>query len=255
MVKNQIRTQSKTRDEVHSLIEKLHPVKLNSTLVRLGPKYDGGYLVPNDLEGIEACFSPGVYNISDFEYACAEKGMKLFLADKSIDKPKIDLAEHKYEFLPKFIGVTNNDDFITLDAWALNSNISKNGDLLLQMDVEGWEYFSLLNVSNELLKRFRIIVIEFHNLHKLWIPSFFDLANEVFSKLLETHSCVHIHPNNDSPLYSHNGIDIPPLAEFTFYRNDRFIANGYEMSFPHKLDFKNVEKNNNIILPTHWYKA
>lgn len=36
-------------------------------LIRLGPNGDGGYLVPDDLTGIEACFSPGVCATSEFE--------------------------------------------------------------------------------------------------------------------------------------------------------------------------------------------
>ena len=135
------------------------------------------------------------------------------------------------------------------------SDISKKGDLMLQMDIEGWEYFAFLNISNELLNRFRIIVVEFHNLQNLWVPSFYDQANAVFSKILETHSCVHIHPNNDSPIHSYNGVDIPPLAEFTFYRNDTIQHNGYVSEFPNPLDRDNVADKPSIYLPKQWYSS
>lgn len=37
-------------------------------LTRIGSSNDGGYLVPDDLDGIKSCFSPGVANNSDFEF-------------------------------------------------------------------------------------------------------------------------------------------------------------------------------------------
>ncbi len=253
--KTQIRIQSKTKSEVLQLIERLHPIKTDKSLVRLGPTDDGGYLVPDDLDGIEACISPGVYAITDFEYHCLDRGMNLLLADKAIAELNINASKDRYSFISKFIGVTNNKDFITLDTWVNQSNISKDGDLMLQMDIEGWEYFAFLNVSNELLKRFRVIIVEFHNLQNLWIPSFYAQANAVFSKLFETHTCVHVHPNNYAPIHTYDGVDIPPLAEFTFYRNDRVQNKGYAGTFPTPLDSDNVVNNPSIHLPKQWYRT
>ncbi len=47
--------------------------------------------------------------------------MKIFMADKSIEKPNLDIA--KYNFIKKYVGCTNNDDYITMDNW-INSNCS-----------------------------------------------------------------------------------------------------------------------------------
>jgi len=47
-------------DRVSSLLKKLYPISCDKNLIRFGPKGDGGYLTPDDFEGIEACFSPGV---------------------------------------------------------------------------------------------------------------------------------------------------------------------------------------------------
>ena len=66
----------------------LHPRRVD--LVRIGPTDDGGYLLPDVLDGIEACFSPGVGTCSDFELACAERGMQVFLADATVDGPAAD---------------------------------------------------------------------------------------------------------------------------------------------------------------------
>ncbi len=55
------------KEKIESFIKSLHPIKTEHELVRLGAKYDGGYLVPNDFKGIKALFSPGVGNESAFE--------------------------------------------------------------------------------------------------------------------------------------------------------------------------------------------
>jgi hypothetical protein len=51
---------------LRDLLTRVRPVKTNFDLIRLGSKNDGGYLVPDDLDGIVACFSPGVSRIANF---------------------------------------------------------------------------------------------------------------------------------------------------------------------------------------------
>ncbi len=55
------------KEKVEGFIKSLHPVKTEHELVRWGDKHDGGYLIPNDFEGIKALFSPGVGGESAFE--------------------------------------------------------------------------------------------------------------------------------------------------------------------------------------------
>ncbi len=55
------------KEKVEGFIKSLHPIKTEHELVRWGAKHDGGYLIPNDFEGIRALFSPGVGDESTFE--------------------------------------------------------------------------------------------------------------------------------------------------------------------------------------------
>jgi len=240
--------------KVTNLIKDLYPLQTQIELIRLGPKGDGGYLVPDDLDGIEACFSPGVDKISEFEMDCLKYGMKIFMADKSVDKPNLNISADNYDFLKKFVGCTNNDDFITMNDWVNSKCLSQTSDLLLQMDIEGGEYNSLINMSDSLMNRFRIVVIEFHNLHNLWNPDYFNLNKTVFDKILQTHICVHIHPNNCCGIDSRFGVDIPRVCEFTFIRKDRIKNKNFANIFPHKLDHDNTN-NESISLPKNWFKS
>jgi len=231
----------------------VHPFITQNNLIRLGSNGDGGYLVPDDLVGIEACFSPGVDQISEFESDCFKKGLKIFLADYSIEKPNLNLPSDCFNFIKKFVGCTNNDIYITMDTWVSNKINSTNSDLLLQMDIEGVEFESIINMSDNLMERFRILIIEFHDLNRLWDPKYFNTFEIVINKILQTHICVHIHPNNCFKILTQFGIEIPRVAEFTFYRKDRITHLEKNLKFPHNLDFDNVKSNKSIYLPSAWY--
>lgn len=240
-----------SKRQLTSLINKLHPINPGVEMIRLGPKGDGGYLVPNDLIGIEACFSPGVLNNSGFEEECARLGMKVFMADGSVDGPSI--TNDRFNFTKKYIGATTSDSFMTIDDWVNYTLPLTHTDLLLQIDIEGYEYESFLSLSNNLMQRFRIIVVEFHRLDQLWSRPFFRMVSPTFEKILQTHSCVHIHPNNASRLLIKHGLTIPGAMEFTFLRKDRVIDPSFASVFPHKLDSNNI-KISSRPLPKCWYR-
>ncbi len=239
-------------DRVRALFQKLHPVTCSRELIRLGPDGDGGYLVPNDLDGIEACFSPGVNTISGFERDCADMGMKVFMADASVNGPP---EQHPaFSFIKKFIGATSGGDFITLSDWVSESLPPSHSDLLLQIDIEGCEYESLLSTPGALMQRFRIIVVEFHYLDHLFSAPLFAIYSKVFDRLLDTHTCVHIHPNNVCPSLMVKGLEVPQMAEFTFLRNDRVVNLAFATEFPHPLDRDNTNKVS-VRLPASCYSA
>ena len=237
---------------VRSLLEKLRPLSTDKQLIRLGPATDGGYLVPDDLAGVKVCFSPGVGCSSHFEKDCANLGMNVFMADKSVERPRI---EHElFHFTKKFVGVRTNDDFMTIDHWVFSSMPEKDTDLMLQIDIEGFEYEVFLSATDALMRRFRIIIAEFHQLDQLWNRPFFNFASHAFDKILQTHACVHIHPNNNKRSIKKDNIEIPPVMEFTFLRRDRIGHFSYQTSFPHALDSDNISCMPSLVLPKCWYR-
>ncbi len=242
-----------TKEQILSLIESLHPRKTEFELIRLGSNHDGGYLVPDILDGIVACFSPGVSNMSQFELDCIERNIRVFMADKSVESPNLNVPKRQYSFIKKFIGCVTNDEYITMDDWVESSGLPVESELLLQMDIEWGEYISFINMSQSLLKRFRVMVIEFHGLPQLWNPTFFRFAQPVFNKILDTHICVHIHPNNGGGIVSKFEVDIPRFVEITFLRKDYVETIEFVNDFPHKLDRDNTQ-NESITLPRIWYK-
>jgi hypothetical protein len=54
----------------------------------------------------------------------------------------------------------------------------------------------LLNSSPETLRRFRIIIVEVHDLERLLDKHAFQIIEGAFSRLLQDFHLVHNHPNN-----------------------------------------------------------
>jgi hypothetical protein len=239
-------------EHVRSLIRRLRPVQAPGGLVRMGAAGDGGYLLPDDLEGVAACFSPGVSTVSDFERSCADRGMRCFLADRSVEGPA---SSHPlFSFERRHVGAVTDSGTMTLDDWVGRSGAGPGSDLLLQMDIEGAEYETLIAASQGLLQRCRVVIVEFHGLQDLWNKPWFDLASRAFDKLLRDHACVHIHPNNCYPAFSSRGLHVPCVAEFTFLRRDRFgrASPSPVVSLPHPLDRDNTDAPP-VVLGREWF--
>jgi|RhiMethySRZTD1v2_1073278.scaffolds.fasta_scaffold20680_4 methyltransferase FkbM-like protein len=238
-------------NRVTELLKRLHPVSAGHALVRLGSDGDGGYLVPDDLNGISACFSPGVSDVTDFELDCANRGMKVFMADASVNGPPVNHSQ--FCFTRRFIGGRTSGEFVTLPDWV-HETVGGESDLLLQMDIEGAEYEAILATPSSVLKRFRIVVVEFHFLDRLFCAPLFPLYEQVFDKLLRTHQCVHIHPNNVCGTIRVRSLEMLQMAEFTFLRKDRICESSFATRFPHPLDRDNTSKPT-VVLPTPFYRC
>jgi hypothetical protein len=229
----------------------IKPIKTEYKLIRLGSKFDGGYLIPDDLNEIDACFSPGVNYNADFEIALTERRIICFLADNSVEKSPI--SNELINFTKKHLSYYNSNDYMTLD-YFIKDKYRGQKDLILQMDIEGAEYEVILSSEDELIKRFRILIIEFHGLERLLNYSGYKYINATFVKILKNFDIVHIHPNNCLlPIKVRNTV-IPPIMEFTFLRKDRSTSKISNKNFPHILDTPNVPENENYTLPACWFQ-
>ena len=233
---------------VLALLNRLKPVKTRFELLRLGGTSDGGYLVPDDLEGISACFSPGVDYTASFEEAMIARKIPCYLADASVKNPPFhhDLID----FEPMFLGASNSADTMTLRSWVESKITADDRDLLLQMDIEGHEWPVLLDSSPELLGRFRVIVLEIHHLDRIFDSAFLMIIDSCLEKLGKIFHVVHVHPNNAAPLLVYGGISIPPLLEVTLLRRDRADDLGPAEQIPHRLDQPNLASLPDLILPS-----
>lgn len=127
-----------THSRLEALINQLRPRESGAALIRLGSGGDGGYLVPNDLEGISACLSPGVSTECGFDLDMAERGIDVYLADASVSGPPI--RHERFQFTQRFIDAYEDEKNITFEEFAAPAlTAHPNADWILQMDIEGAE--------------------------------------------------------------------------------------------------------------------
>jgi len=240
---------------LQQLAQAMRPVQTRFPLIRIGSAHDGGYLVPDDLGGISACFSPGVEMNSSFELDLLQKtGIGSHLADYSVDGPPANFQPKS--FIKKFLGPNNNPIHITLETWVKSqAEYQLEHDFLLQMDIEGGEYLTLLATPQEVLRRFRIIVLEIHYIECWAHPLFLNTVEAMFEKILADFYVVHNHPNNHGALLNLNGFMAPQFFEITLLRRDRSPALGYCREFPHPLDNACYQRREELVLPAQWYGA
>jgi hypothetical protein len=231
------------------LINLIKPYNLGYDLIRVGPSGDGGYLVPDVLKKIKTCFSPGVGNVHGFENDLLERGIKVFMADGTVEKPI--LLNKNYEFLKKNLGGHEDDKTTTLNSW-MDSKETQD-DLLLQMDIEGSEY-EVVNSLDELnLKKFKVMIIEFHYFEQVLTKMGYKTIESVMKKILKYFDVAHIHPNNCCGSYKVNKTIIPSTLEITFMTKELSLKKDKIHKLPNKLDFKNISHKDDIFLDNSWF--
>lgn len=246
-------SQAARKSQVKQAISLLAPRPSPFRLVRLGGEADGGYLVPDDFQELTACFSPGVAESANFELALADRGVRSFMVDYSIDSSPV--SNDLFDFEKLFLATWNEPNkFVRLDDWIASKG-QAHGDLILQMDIEGSEWPILADVSAETLSRFRIIVLEMHELDNLLTNQLgIEIFGSVLRKLNEQFSVVHLHPNNCCGALNYQGIQIPRVLEVTLIRNDRYRKSKqvFDPTIPHPLDVPNVPGKKALALSKDW---
>lgn len=225
------------------------PVDTGVPLIRLGGTKDGSYLVPNAIDGIQLCLSPGTCGIIDFERSLSEiYGIPCLLCDP---------AENAPEYLPpllKFdrIALASVDGPVTMSisSWMHSHGYGDASPLLLSMDIEGGEIDVILGMQEDLFSRIRIATIEFHYLHILHTEPNCNYATSLMSaisKMCKHFDIVHFKLNNNCPYrISTDGVNSDTFytcIELTFLNKQLRRKKPTQLpldALPHILDVNNV---------------
>ncbi len=107
-----------------------------------------------------------------------------------------------------------------LSTLIVENGHSNSNNLVLKIDIEGyeWDVFDKINVED--LKRFTQIVCEFHRMDQLaWVDKI-DVFERVIQKLSLYFNVIHMHANNVGWLVDVDYVKVPVLLEISFVRND-----------------------------------
>lgn len=204
---------------------------------RLGEKGDGGYVI-GDIDNIYDCYiSAGISNEESFTRDFLNKYnidiFNSFAFDGTIETYPYHYTKN-ISFIKKNINNFNDDNNTNL-----HSLINKYNNIFLKMDIEGGEIPWLLSLNDELLNKFKQIVIEFHGTNDdTWNATLNDKIT-CFEKLANTHYLIHAHGNNNGNTQN----NIPDVIELTYIHKSLFDLTPKLNStiLPiHNLDFSNV---------------
>ena len=241
-------------DDIKSFLQLIRPVTSELKLIRVGGDNDGGYLIPDDdLENIETLISPGVGESIKFDLFFAKKNSKCILLDPTIKKLPTNHSFENIFFEKKFFSSEMSENSVNLQ-WLIDKYKIKSNHNILQLDIEGGEYDFLLNINPSDLRKFRIMVIEFHSLQILMYKNSFSFVKNIFKKILNDFYIIHIHPNNIYKPYFYKNYQIPSFLEITFIRKDRVSELYKTDSFPHPLDQPGSIHDKDYILPDCFWK-
>ena len=239
-----------SNDKILNLIKCFKPIKTQFDLKRIGDKNDGGYLIPDIINKIKYCVSGGVGHTNEFEVQLEKFGIKSFLADYSVEAPK---NLNNFNFKKKFLASYNDIDKIDINSW-----IESFGDefeiekSILKLDIEKSEYEVINSIHEDILKKFKILIIEFHGLEMIGEESFYQKLHSVKHKILKNFLTVHIHPNNCCGMHNVRKFKVPSVLEVTYLNKIICNKSNEPYHLPHNLDAKNKVKYKDIFLPDYW---
>jgi len=231
-----------------ALISLLTPVFNGHELIRIGSKNDGGYILPDDMIGVSDCLSPGSNGEWQFEISLEHKyKIKSHILDKLEKKPQ-DLAK-PHEFYDGFLGTDDREGQISLQSFIYSAGQTNNDNLILQMDIEGDEYAILDSVSDYILLKFRILIVEFHYFDVMTDIENLNTTFSMFTKINKYFDLVHLHPNNCCGVFNFGLSQLPRVFEATFHRKDRALSSE-KLAAPltHYLDEKNLESSPDVTI-------
>lgn len=196
---------------------------------RLGSNWDGGYVICDISDNYDCYISCGVAYEASFDRDFLNKYKNIGKNNSfAFDGTIIDYPYHftkNITFIKKNIN-TFNDDKNT----NLFDIIEKYDNIFLSLDIEGNEYPWLLSLSDNQLKKFKQICVEFHGVcDNSWYDNYKNKI-KCFEKLNKFHYITHAHNNNNGDII--NG-----------------IPNVLELTYLNKSLFKEKPKNNKIPLP------
>ena len=235
--------------EMRATLALISPVAvLNKPKRRVGGPNDGGYVMLDDLDGIGVCYSLGVGPDVSWDLEMAERGALVLQYDHTVENAP---AMHP-NFRHFKIGITH-DDSLAPEMKRLDTLLHENGhadrdDMLLKIDIEGYEWDSLEVLHTSTFANFRQIVAEFHGMRMLEIESFRQRAHRLFSTIRRTHEVIHVHGNNFAGMSVVKGIPIADCIELTFANRKYHSFVPCHERFPGNLDSPNDPNRLDLII-------
>ena len=202
--------------------------------ILIGPKRDGGYVLMDDFEKIKIAYSFGISRDVSFDYALAKKNINIYMYDHTINALPFYINKFHWKKIGLTGNKTENKKLQTLEEILSDNGHLNETNMILKMDIEYSDWKSLLNISDEIIKKFKYILIEYHFRNEI------KLYYKVLQKLQNTHQVFYIHCNNCGRIISFGNNTICNALEVSYIikEGNKFEKDDSIYPIP-EFDFKN----------------
>ena len=171
-------------DNLYCFYHLINPKKvIGKKRILLGEKADGCYVLLDDFENIKIAYSFGISYKIQFDEALAKRGINVYMYDHTINS----LPYNNPKFHWSKIGICGNNEraqnLKTLEELMKENRHTSEKNMILKIDIEGWEWNPLNELNEDILRQFKYILIEYHFLE----PSKEQLYYNVIKKIYKTH--------------------------------------------------------------------
>lgn len=217
----------------------------NPQYVRVGKAFDGGYIMYDDFSSVDVAYSFGINDDVSWDLDIAKRGINIYMYDHTINCLPMK-NDHFHYFKIGICGnKTKKDDLKTLPELLRINGHENKLNMILKIDVEGAEWEFLSELPSDILKHFKQIILELHNLNNTKIEN--NIVNGL-TNLNKTHQAVHIHGNNNSSGFFIGGLVMPNSLEVTYLNREIYDFTYSDKVFPTELDQPNNPAWPDIIL-------
>ena len=215
---------------------------------RIGKPNDGGYVICDLPNQYDCLISGGISDDISFEQAFLNihASIPCYAFDGTISE--LPANDSRICFIRKNLGKDDTDN-----STNLHTSMEVYSNIFMKIDIEGHEFRLFPTFSESLMKKIKQLVIEIHTpgdiqLHPTYFAGLSDITHtnmiDLFKKLNNTHTLVHVHPNNGCQTYNVDGVHLPNVFECIFIRNDYVLEKTPNSeSLPMPIDMPNIPNN------------
>ena len=124
--------------KVLGLLQKMQQQNSAFSKIRVGSMGDGGYVLPDDLDGISHVLSIGVGQEVSFDLHFATRGVPIHQYDPTVAGPPVVHPNFLFNCLGW--GEADGDQTISLGTMLSAHRLTETNDVILKFDVEGAEW-------------------------------------------------------------------------------------------------------------------
>jgi hypothetical protein len=189
---------------IYHLILPKNVFGINRILLENKTEGDGSYVILDDFKDIKIAYSFGIYKNIKFDKALADRGIDVFMYDHTIDS----LPYQNPKFHWKKIGLCGigkqYQNMTNLEELIAENGHRKEKNMILKIDIEHWEYESIISLKEDTLNQFKYILIEYHFKGETEFKND-NLYYNVIKKISNTHQSYYARCNGDRDYIAYFG--------------------------------------------------